>query len=316
MTKKIIMIATILLIVGLVIFVLAMSMNKWDFTKLGGSKYETNYFNVTGDFKDISIVTDTADIKFVKTDREPYVVCYDREKLYHTVTIENGVLKIELQDERRWYDYIFNFGHDTVTVYLPNDTYSALTVESDTSDCQIPKDFTFESIDVSVSTGDVECFANSTGNVKIKASTGDITVKGTSALSLDLAVSTGEIEIENVSCTGNITASVSTGHTELENVSCNSFISSGDTGELDMENVIAQEQFSIERSTGDITLERCDAKEIYIKASTGDVRGSLLFPKIFFTDSSTGDVDVPKSLVGGKCEITTSTGDIQFKIIQ
>lgn len=314
MTKKIIMIATILLIVGLVIFVIAMSINKWDFTKLGSSKYETNYFNVTGDFKDISIVTDTADIKFVKTDREPYVVCYDREKLYHAVTIENGVLKIELQDERKWYDYIFNFGHDTITVYLPNDTYSALNIEGDTSDIYIQDDFTFESINVSVSTGDVDCYANVTGNAKIEVSTGDITVKGISALSLDLTASTGEIELENVNAEEEIKITVSTGDTELENVDCASLTSTGDTGELELKNVIAKNFFSLERSTGDITFKNCDAGEITVKTSTGDVSGSLLSDKIFFTNTSTGRVDVPKSLTGGKCEITTSTGNITITL--
>lgn len=310
MTKKLIMIATILLSVGLVLFVLVMSINKWDFTRLGSSKYQTHYFNVSGDFKDVSIVTDTADIKFVKTDSEPYVVCYDRERLYHAVIIDNGVLKIEVQDERRWYEHIFSFGHDIVTVYLPSDAYSALNINGATSDVNIPNGFTFESIDVSVSTGDVECYANAKGNIKLKASTGNITVKDSSALSLDLTVSTGEIEVANTSVTGAITVNVSTGDTELENVDCASLTSTGDTGELELKNVIAKEFFSLERSTGDITFEGCDAKEITVKTSTGDVRGSLLSEKIFFTSTSAGDVDVPKSLVGGKCEITTSTGDI------
>ncbi len=46
----------------------------------------------------------------------------------------------------------------------------------------------------------------------------------------------------------------------------------------------------------------------------GDVKGTLLSEKAFFAESDTGDIDVPKTNVGGRCEITTDTGDIQIQI--
>ena len=42
----------------------------------------------------------------------------------------------------------------------------------------------------------------------------------------------------------------------------------------------------------------------------------LLSPKIFFTETSTGKVQVPRSLSGGECGITTSTGDIKLEIAE
>ena len=36
--------------------------------------------------------------------------------------------------------------------------------------------------------------------------------------------------------------------------------------------------------------------------------------KVFITDTSTGNISVPKTITGGKCEITTSTGDIRISI--
>ena len=59
--------------------------------------------------------------------------------------------------------------------------------------------------------------------------------------------------------------------------------------------------------------ERCDAQSIFVKASTGEVAGTLLSLKVFITKSSTGDVYVPDSITGGRCEITTSTGDIEIR---
>lgn len=57
-----------------------------------------------------------------------------------------------------------------------------------------------------------------------------------------------------------------------------------------------------------------DAAEIYVRTSTGSVKGTLLSEKVFITETSTGSVSVPKTVTGGKCEIRTSTGDIQIEI--
>lgn len=83
-----------------------------------------------------------------------------------------------------------------------------------------------------------------------------------------------------------------------------------------MKNVISKEKFSIERSTGDVMFDSCDAAEILVKTDTGDIKGSLLSDKVFITQTDTGSVDVPKTVIGGKCEITTDTGDIRIKIQQ
>ena len=61
-------------------------------------------------------------------------------------------------------------------------------------------------------------------------------------------------------------------------------------------------------------LERCDAAEIMINTDTGDVEGSLLSDKIFAAKSGTGDVEVPETGTGGRCIITTDTGDISITV--
>ena len=61
-------------------------------------------------------------------------------------------------------------------------------------------------------------------------------------------------------------------------------------------------------------LEDCDAGELLISTDTGDVHGTLLTEKIFLVRSSTGEIHVPETVSGGKCKITTSTGDIHIEI--
>ena len=66
----------------------------------------------------------------------------------------------------------------------------------------------------------------------------------------------------------------------------------------------------VEPDSGDVLFDGCDAGEIEIETSTGDVKGTLLSEKIVFASASTGRVQVPEWISGGKCKITTSTGDI------
>ena len=88
------------------------------------------------------------------------------------------------------------------------------------------------------------------------------------------------------------------------------------SGDISLKNVISTEKISVERSTGDVTLDRSDAAELFIMTSTGDVEGSLLTNKVFITKTDTGRIDVPNSIIGGRCEITTDTGDIKISILE
>ena len=317
-TKVWLIIAASFVLVGGIIFGGVMSMLKWDFTKLSTVKYETNNYEIDENFNDISINTDTADITFISSDDEKFrVVCCEENKSKHFVVVEDNTLTINVVNEKKWYEYIgINFGAPKIAVYIPQGEYGELSIKSSTGHIEIPKDFKFESIDVLESTGDVKNYASAAGDIKIKTNTGDIWVENVSAGTMDLSVSTGEVIAQSVTSEGDVKVSVSTGDTKLTDVSCKSVISTGSTGDITLKNVFAKEKFYIERSTGDIKLEKSDAETIKIETDTGDVTGTLLTDKIFITETSTGDISVPKTVAGGKCEITTNTGDINIKIVK
>lgn len=315
-TKKWLVAAVCLVIIGSVIFAAAMTAYKWDFTKLGTVRYETATHSISEDFADIAIDTDTADIIFALSDDGMCkVICYEQENEKHSVEVRDGTLSIDVVCEKEWYEYIgVNFGTPRITVYLPESEYSSLCIKESTGDIKIPAEFEFESIDITASTGDVENYACASGAVTIETDTGDIRVKDISAAELKLSVSTGKVVVDSVTCEGNIEINVSTGDAQLTDARCKDFLSNGNTGDLILENVIAAGNFSIERSTGDVKFDNCDAGEIFIETDTGDVTGSVLSDKIFITETSTGDVNVPESISGGRCEITTSTGDIKIDV--
>lgn len=315
-TKVWLIVAVALVFAGLIIILGVMTVLKWDWSRFSTDKFESNSSEITEEYKNISITTNTAHIVFIPSENEKTVVtCYERDNEKHTVTVKDNTLTVELVDTRKWYEHIgITMGTPKITVYLPMNEYAALTVNGSTGDVSLPQAFKFESIDISISTGDANCYSSAAGAINIKTRTGHINVCDLSAGTLELCVTTGNVTASGVSCEGKVNVSVSTGKSYLSDVRCKELISNGDTGDISMMNVIATDKFSVERSTGDVKLEGCDAAEIVITTDTGDVWGSLLSDKVFITHTDTGKVDTPKTTVGGRCEITTDTGDIKIQI--
>ena len=292
-----IIIALCCVIIGTIIFVSGMSKINWDFKKLGSYNFETNAYEIVDEFNKIEINAKTANINFqLAEDGECKVVCYENKKEKHLTSVDNGVLKINYTNEKRWYDYLHILSNSPkITIYLPDLDNITLTIKVSTGDVKLPSDFTFESISISGSTCHIKCYASSINQTKIHVSTGDIIIENATAKNYDLHVTTGD--------------------TKMTNVNCENIVSTGSTGDIKLNNVIASEKISIERSTGKVKFYRCDANELKIITSTGDVEGTLLSDKVFIVKSSTGDIDVPSSITGGRCEITTSTGDIEVRVV-
>ena len=316
-TMKIwLVIATSLVAVGVIVFVIVMSINGWDFTKIGTVKFRTNTYEVADEFSGISINTDTADIVFEPSnDEKCKVVCYEKEKIEHSVSVVDGVLKVGVTDNRQWYERIgITFKNQRITVYLPQSEYSSLVVKESTGDIALPSDFKFGTIDISVNTGNVNCSASATGNIKVTTTTGSVRVSNATADSLNISVITGDVTVSSVTCANGITVGVTTGYAHLEDIECKEIASQGSTGSITLKNAIAYSKFSVERTTGNVSFVGADAGEIFVRTSTGSVNGSLLTAKVFVANTSTGSVSVPSTTTGGKCEITTSTGNIRITI--
>lgn len=290
--------AAALIVAGGILFTGVMTAMNWDFTKLSTVKYETNSHTIDEEFKNISIKTLTAGVTFLPSnDGKVSVVCAEETKLKHLVSVKEDTLVIEYVDSRKWYEHIgINFGSSKITVYLPEGEYGAASINSTTGGVTFNAAHSFEKLDISLTTGDVELYSSARGNVNISATTGNLIANDVSA--------------------GDIEHSVSTGKVCFSNVTCKSFTSKGTTGSLTLKNLVASGKLSAQRGTGNITLDKVDAAELHLKATTGSVNGSLLSDKIFVAKSTTGTVTVPNSASGGKCEISTSTGSINIEIAE
>lgn len=315
-TKGWLITASAVMLLGILIFVGVMTVLKWDFTKLSTVELETNRHEISEDFDKISVRTDTADVFFaLSEDGKCRVECYEEQKAKHSVTVQNHTLTIRVVNEKAWHDYIgLNFVSPKITVYLPKTEYDALEIKTSTGAIEIPKEMTLNSIEISVSTGDVACYASAAQAVKIKTTTGKICIEDLTAGSLDLSVSTGLVTVSGVNCEGDVRISVSTGKAKVSDLRCKNLTSTGSTGNITLKNVVAAEKFSVKRSTGDVRFDGCDAAEIFVETDTGNVTGTLLSEKVFVAESDTGSVKVPSSVTGGRCEVTTDTGNIKLDV--
>ena len=316
-TQRWLIIGTILIVLGAVLFAGAMSLSHWDFNRFGTTRYTSDSVMIGETFRDISIDLDTEEISFVPSSNGTCRVDFNGpEKVKYDASVKSGVLTITSEDHSTWKDHLFsvNAGRTEATVYLPASDYGKLVVRCDTGDVIIPDAFQFEGIDITGDTGDVSCSASVSGPLGIHTHTGHVTLGIASAGEIEIATTTGDVVISTVKCEGSLSVSVDTGEVRIWDTTCRKLSTDGDTGELIMKNVTAEEDFSIKRTTGDVTFELCDAAEIVCRTDTGDVSGTLLTDKLFLTETDTGRVDVPSSTSGGKCEITTDTGDISFSV--
>ncbi len=314
--KKWIITAVALVIVGAIVCFGTAAAVHFDFEKLDSVQYETNTYAVKESFRGIAVTASEEKVFFKPAeDGKCTIVCFEEENREHRVSVIDGTLTIKPVDNQK---FSLHFGVYTrnpeITVYLPESVYSDLRIETDTGDINIPEDFVFDSVAIKGHTSDVTCLASAKNGIDIALSTGDVSISDIAAGSVDLQTTTGGIYAESVKCEGDMHILVDTGKVNLQDMSCRNLTSEGTTGDITLNNVIASDTFSIMRDTGDVEFRASDAAAVFVQTSTGDVTGSLLTEKVFITETDTGKVEVPKSIIGGRCEISTSTGDIRIKV--
>ena len=307
--------AFILIIVGIIIICGAMASVEWDISKLQTAKHETNEYVFKEDINNITIITNTASVAVTASEHnETKVVCNEEEKVKHNVFLKDDSLFVEVEDTRKWFERIgFSFEKTVIKLYLPVGEYKELVVKNSTGNVVLAEDFTFESIDITVSTGDVKNNASASEFIKIKTSTGNIDIEKATAKKIELKTSTGKIKAIALDCV-DLLLNVDTGRTTLDGITCASLLSDGNTGSITLKNVIAEDKLSVTRSTGNVKFEECDGGEILVETDTGYVSGTLLTEKVFITKTDTGKINVPDSISGGRCEVTTDTGNINISI--
>ncbi|MBR4223689.1 MAG: DUF4097 family beta strand repeat protein [Oscillospiraceae bacterium] len=291
--------AAVLVVAGIILCTISVTVLGFVPGRDNVSQVSERTYDVDGSFRNISIGGDTDDITLAKSsDGKCKAVCMEPKDTSHNVSVNGDTLEITYVDERGWQDKYFMNGmisaSPSITLYLTEDIYESLKIVTDTGDITVPDGFTFTEAKIDTDTGEIDFAADLGSDLEILTHTGHTDIKDITAERITIESSTGSQDLEKISCTDiSITTS---------------------TGDVDMKDVVASGNMRIKTSTGDVEFDGCDAADIKVETSTGEVEGTLLTEKVFVASSNSGDIKVPDTDKGGRCEIRTSTGDIEISI--
>ena len=147
-------------------------------------------------FSSIDIDVDVSEIKLVKSaDKQYAVTCYETDKYYHKVSVENGTLKIKSVSALGINLNIDWTKSPEITIYLSEDVYDSLKVSADTGNVSISEDITFNTIDISCGTGNVDLTDTvASVSMDIEVDTGNIRLSQCDAPTINLETSLGDIK--------------------------------------------------------------------------------------------------------------------------
>ena len=254
-TKAWLIVAIALILIGTILFVGVMTMFGWNFRRLSTVEYVTKSYEITEDFKNIFIDTETSDIEFLPSENEKTIVeCYEVKKSTHSVSVVDDTLKIELQYKTENWFIGINFDTPKIMVYMPKGEYGDLTLNATTGDAKIPDLFKFQSIAASITTGDVKCFASANENIKIKTTTGDIDLENVTATKIELSATTGDISLYKCDA-GELYLKATTGDITGSLLTDKIFVTKATTGDISVPQTTTGGKCEIKVTTGDIKIK-------------------------------------------------------------
>lgn len=319
-SKKIsIIIAVAVIIIGCLISFFALVSLNFDFSKLNSVNSVTKTYDIDESFRNINIEGTECDINLIPSDNDKCsVICNEGDKISHSVTVQNDTLTIKRIDNRQWYEHImvFYWGETEINLYLPQNKYEELYAKSVSGNIEIPENFTFDKAEISTTSGEVSFLSKVTNDIDIQTVSGNIYVGETTAKNINMQSTSGDTAVSSATIKNELKVKSVSGNINLSNIDCQSITANTTSGDNKFSNVVAKTNTKIESISGNIDLYQSDAQTMNIKTTSGDVAGTLLTDKIFDVKTTSGDVNVPQSGAGGKCEIKTTSGNVKLVITE
>ncbi len=216
-------------------------------------KLETNEYEIKETFKDIKILTATADIDFVLSENlNTLIICEEHKNIKHSVNIKDNTLLIEVDDNRKWYEHI-GISTSKITVYLPKSEYGELIMESDTGNVHI-KNINANKLDLSTSTGNLKIVNTKCKNLFSESDTGNILLENVIASEkFKIETDTGDVKFKD-SDASDIFVKTDTGNVTGNLLTDKVIFAESDTGNIDVPKIITDEKCEIITDTGNIKI--------------------------------------------------------------
>lgn len=292
--------ATALTVSGLVLIGGTLAAVGFNIKNLSTAKYTdvTKVIDKTFDSIDIDVATLSVELA-PSEEKECRLEFHEREnkQLSSFTEVENNTLVIRDDSRRNWFVHItfFDFDSPKLTVYLPKNQFDSIKISEYTGEIKL-NGLNVNTLSLKTTTGSISAEKiNVSENAEVKTATGSVKMTGVTAKNLTLNTTTGSVLTESVTVKNNLEASATTGCIKLKDT-------------------VSGVNAVLSCTMGTITFDSADAANIYAHTTTGAITGTLRSEKQFTAQSRTGGVNVPKSGSGGKCDLSTTTGDIKIEI--
>ena len=257
-TKVLLSIATFFVGAGLIVFIVMMTANGWDFSKLSTVKHLEDTYTITEDFQTVSLDTESADVRILPSeDGSCKVVCKYPEKSNHSVAVEDGVLKIHFEDNSSWIDNIgFSIKSPEISVYLSEKMFKFLLADVSSGDINIMRNVSFIDIDITTKSGDVTCYTIVDQALRIKTSSGDVTLDDVFTGDIDVETGSGDVDLVKCQAWNSIKINTSSGDVEGDLRGSYTYLVESSSGDIRFPKDEEGVKCNINTSSGDINIRR------------------------------------------------------------
>lgn len=232
----------LLLVISVILYILSITV-----------KLETNEYEIKDTFKDIKILSDTADIDFMLSENlNTLIICEEHKNIKHSVNIKENTLLIEVDDNRKWFEHI-GISTFKITVYIPKSEYGEIIMESDTGNVHI-ENINVNKIDLSTSTGNLKIDNTKCKNLFSETDTGNILLENVIASEkFKIETDTGNVKFKDSDAT-DIFVKTDTGNVTGNLLTDKVIFAESDTGNIDVPKIMSDEKCEIITDTGDIKI--------------------------------------------------------------
>ena len=283
-TKKWFIAAGILILLGIIVSIISFAASGFDLSAFVSTDDRTKkeYEIQRQDAVSLDITTISSDIILKESNSDAIkITCYESDKISFNTSVNNGVLKIEETDNRKWFEYLLPFiGFKDVSLIV-----------------ELPKD--------------------NWENIALNSTSGDINAQSFNCVEFSSDTTSGDINLGSISAENQIRLDTTSGEVSLSSISDASSLSASSTsGDIEIYNAIVD---SIEVTTvsGNIDFSKIEADKYKMSATSGDIEGGIVGNEnsvTFFTDTTSGDISVPYPSMGDKTfTAETVSGDIEVE---
>lgn len=204
---------------GFIFVLIASIMIGFDFSRLDNTSYTERTFVLDKEFDNIYINSISDDIVFKRTnDKSGKVVVFESDDKTYTTKVENDTLNVTAHQKEKWinfnFDFFWNNKSHTITIYLPDNEYQKLSVETVSGDVKLAE-ISFSETEIQTISGDISLTVandrtklhttsgeisltgNTAGNTEISTVSGDVTLNSFTADTLNIGTTSGDVHLEN-----------------------------------------------------------------------------------------------------------------------